>query len=178
MKRIFFLILYYGVAYYLPDSYTPIVGRAANWLRKCCCHALFKRCGKIVTVGRHVYFGNGANIEIGDDSGFGPYSRIPNNIIIGNHVMMAPEILIIKNNHKYDNPITPIGQQGPAPAAPVIIEDNVWIGQRAIITPGRRIATGTVVAAGAVVTKDFRPDFIIGGNPAKEIKPRHDAITH
>lgn len=172
MKRVFFLLLYYGIAYHLPDSYSPLAGRPSNWLRKVCCHALFKKCGKIVTVGRHVHFGNGSDIEIGDDSGFGAYSKFPNNIKIGDHVMMAPEILVIKNNHRYDRTDLPIGQQGPAPAPPVVIEDNVWIGQRVIITPGRRIATGTVIATGAVVTKDFHPDYIIGGNPAREIKPR------
>lgn len=172
MKKKFFLLLYYGLAYHLPDSYTPLFGKPSNWLRKVCCHALFRRCGHIVTVGRHAYFGKGSEIEIGDDSGIGAYCRIPDNIIIGNHVMMAPDILIIRNNHRYDLPDVPIGQQGPAPARPVVIEDNVWIGQRVLITPGRRIATGTVIAAGSVVTKDLQPDYIIGGNPAREIKPR------
>ena len=74
MKRKLFLILYYALAYHLPDSYMPIFGLPSNWLRKVCCHAIFRRCSKIVTIGRHAYFGNGAEIEIGDDSGMGAWS--------------------------------------------------------------------------------------------------------
>ena len=53
-----------------------------------------------------------------------------------------------------------------------IIEDDVWIGARSIILPGRKIGEGSIVAAGSVVTKDVEPFSIVGGNPAKLIKFR------
>ena len=172
MRRKLFLILYYGLAKHLPNSYTPVLGKVSNALRVLCCHNIFKKCGKIVTVGRGAYFGNGAEVEIGDDSGIGPNCRLSNNIKIGNHVMMAPDLLVLKNNHRFDLKDIPIGQQGDIASPPVVIGDNVWIGQRVIITPGARIAPGTVVAAGAVVTKELEPDSVIGGNPARVIKKR------
>ena len=54
----------------------------------------------------------------------------------------------------------------------VVIEDDVWIGQRVIILPGVTIYKGCIIGAGAVVTKSFPPYSIIGGNPAKLIKSR------
>ncbi len=172
LKRKIALLLYYGIAYNLPDSYMPGVGRWANKMRVACCKRIFKKCGKLGTVNRKVWFGSGHEIEIGDDSGFGAYSTFPNNIKIGNHVMMAPECYCVGVNHRFDLPDVPIGHQGEIPAPPIVIEDNCWIGARVIITPGRRVSAGTVLAAGAVVTKDFPANSIVGGNLAKLIRPR------
>ncbi len=166
------LLVYYGIAYNLPDSYMPGVGRVSNALRVACCKRIFRKCGKLGTVNRKVWFGNGQDVEIGDDSGLGANTTLPNNIKIGNHVMMAPDCYFAGVNHRFDLPDVPIGQQGIIPAPPIVIEDNCWIGARVIVTPGRRISRGTVLAAGAVVTKDFPPDSIVGGNPAKLIRPR------
>lgn len=172
MIRKIFLILYYGFAYHFPDSYLPVVGRPSNALRVFCCHRIFRRCGRIITVNRHAYFGNGSEVEIGDNSGIGANAFLPNNIKIGDNVMMAPDVLVFRDNHRYSDLTVPMGQQGYEPALPVRIGNDIWIGQRAIITPGRTIADGSVVAAGAVVTKDFPPYSVIGGNPAKVIKSR------
>ena len=53
---------------------------------------------------------------------------------------------------------------------PVVIEDNVWVGSRALILKGVRVGKGSIVAAGAVVTKDVPPNCIVAGNPAKVVK--------
>ncbi|WP_442859821.1 DapH/DapD/GlmU-related protein [Anaerobutyricum hallii] len=63
-------------------------------------------------------------------------------------------------------------KQGYTENKPVYIEDNVWIGRRVLIMPGVCIGTGSIVAAGAVVTKNVEPYSIVGGNPAKIIKYR------
>ena len=53
---------------------------------------------------------------------------------------------------------------------PVVIGNNVWIGDKATILPGVTIGDGAVIAANAVVTKDVPPYSVVGGNPAKVIK--------
>ena len=58
---------------------------------------------------------------------------------------------------------------------PVSIGHDVWIGHGAIVLPGRKIGTGAVVAAGAIVTKDVDPYTIVGGNPARLIRRRFPA---
>lgn len=55
---------------------------------------------------------------------------------------------------------------------PVVIEDDVWIGANVTILKGVTIGHGSVVAAGAIVTKSFPPYSVIGGVPAKLIKKR------
>lgn len=54
----------------------------------------------------------------------------------------------------------------------IIVEDDVWIGKRAIILSGVHIGQGSIIAAGAVVTKDIPPYSIVAGVPAKVIKKR------
>jgi maltose O-acetyltransferase len=62
--------------------------------------------------------------------------------------------------------------QGFKDKEPVIIEDDVWIGARVIILPGVKIGKGSIVGAGAVVTKDVEPYSIVAGVPAKLIRKR------
>jgi maltose O-acetyltransferase len=58
---------------------------------------------------------------------------------------------------------------------PVIIEDYVYLGPRAIVLPNVRISYGAVVAAGAVVTSDVPPFAVVGGVPAQYLRERsHD----
>lgn len=66
MMRYLFLFLYYGFAQHLPSSYFPCVGKYFNAFRIFCCKRIFKCCGKISTIDRHAYFGNGKDLEIGD----------------------------------------------------------------------------------------------------------------
>lgn len=54
----------------------------------------------------------------------------------------------------------------------VIIGNGVWLGANAVIVPGLKIGDGSIVAAGAVVTKDVPTNSIVGGVPAKVIKAR------
>jgi len=52
-----------------------------------------------------------------------------------------------------------------------------WIGERAIILPGRRVGRGAIVGAGSVVTRDVEPFSIVGGNPARPIGRREPGST-
>lgn len=58
----------------------------------------------------------------------------------------------------------------PIATAPVRIKDNVWIGMGAVILKGVTIGENSVVAAGAIVTKDVPPNVVVAGNPAKIVK--------
>ena len=173
MMRYLFLFLYYSFAQHLPSSYFPCVGKYFNAFRIFCCKRIFKRCGKISTIDRHAYFGNGKDLEIGDFSGIGENCVVPNNTIIGKYVMMAPEVHIVANNHRFEDIKIPICFQGPDYSKnKTIIGDDVWLGVRAILTPGHIIGNGSIIAAGSVVTKDVEEFCIVGGNPAKIIRKR------
>ena len=173
ITKYIFLLVYYLFARYLPSSYAPIVGKMCNKLRVMCAKRIFKKCGKINTIDRMAYFGTGAEIEIGDYSGIGERCVVPKNTIIGKYVMMAPEVHIVQNNHNYQDLSKPMCFQGSPQMIPqTIIGDDCWIGVRAILTPGHRIGKGSIIAAGAVVTKDVEPFTVVGGNPAKIIKKR------
>lgn len=167
------LIVYYLVLSRLPKSTFPVVGRVGMVLRRFIVGFIFKSCGKNIIIENGSYFGDGSKIVIGNNSGIGRKCRIPSNLIIGNDVMMAEEIIILNQNHNFNDHTTPMRLQGYNKNEPQIIEDDVWIGTRVIILPSVRIiGKGAILAAGAVVTKDVPPFAIVGGNPAKIIKYR------
>lgn len=83
-------------------------------------------------------------------------------IRIGNRVMLGPDVRILTSNHDLATRKTV--------TAPVVLEDDVWIGAGAILLPGVTIGRGAVVAAGAVVTKDVPEQALVGGVPARQIK--------
>lgn len=170
----FWLVVYYGFAYWLPNSYLPVIGKPSNWLRVRCVRHIFARCGRIRTINRKVDFHKGRCIEMGDDSGIGAHCDIPEDLIIGKNVMISRNVFILNRNHRYDRFDIPINDQGFYEAKQTIIEDDVWVGLRCILTPGRHIRKGTIVAMGSVLTKDFPEYSIVGGNPAKLIKSRLD----
>ena len=114
----------------------------------------------------------GYDLEIGDYSGLGLNARLDGpGIVIGNNVLMGPDAVILTGNHKHDDITMPIQAQG-IETAPVIIEDDVWIGTRVIILPGIRIGKSSIIGAGAVVSKDVPPFSIAVGNPARVVRKR------
>jgi len=174
MKRITTLIaavLYFAFARYLPVSYSRLSLGLSKPFRALLCRYMFRKCGKNVNVERGAWFGY--NLEIGDNSGIGVNAQLytAGGIVIGDNVMMGPDVVILTQNHRYDDITRPMREQG-YESAPVIIEDDVWIGTRVIVLPGVRIGQGSIIAAGAVVTRDIPPFSIVGGNPAKVIKKR------
>lgn len=173
--QIICLLLYYGFAYWLPNSYSMIVGKPSNRLRVLLCHGIFKRCGKITTINRKVHFGSGRNIEIGNESGIGANTSLPSNTIIGNNVIVSRGIFILNRNHEFGRTDVPLNHQGFKSAKQTIIEDDCWIGMHSLLTPGRHIRKGSIIAMGSVLTKDFPEYSIVGGNPAKIIRSRLDS---
>jgi maltose O-acetyltransferase len=173
IARIVALVLFFGLARYLPRSFSGIDFGLSNRFRVALCRLIFKRCSKATILDRGVGFGHGFNIELGNYSGIGVNAMLDGTggIVIGNNVMIASEVVILTANHKHDDITIPIMQQGEE-SVPVIIEDDVWVGMRAIILPGVRIGRSSVIGAGAVVAKDVPPFSIVAGNPAKVVKRR------
>ena len=114
------------------------------------------------------------NIAIGEDTIIGENVVLDgrDRLTIGDHVDIASEVMIYNSEHNLkDQHFGPI-------SAPVIIEDYVFIGPRAIILPGVTLHKGAAVGAGAVVTKDVLTGSIVGGVPAKEISKRDAKDLH
>lgn len=109
------------------------------------------------------------DVIIGDYTRVGLHNTIIGPVNIGHHVNLAQGITVTALNHNFEDSEKRIDEQGVC-TTPVVIEDDVWIGANAVILPGVRVGTHSVVAAGAVVTKDVPSHSIVAGIPAKIIK--------
>ena len=153
----------------------PIIGCLRNIskrIRFFLVKRIFLKCGKNVNIESRVCFGSGRNIVIGNNSGIGSHSTVPSDLQIGDNVMIAPNLYILAQNHSFNRIDIPMIDQGVSPKEKTVIEDDVWIGRNVLMTPGRRIKKGSIVAGGCVLCKDFPEYSIIGGNPSKLIKSR------
>jgi acetyltransferase-like isoleucine patch superfamily enzyme len=126
-----------------------------------------------------------AKIEVGDFS-YGPLNALCWNnpgehLSIGRFVSVASEVVfLLGGNHDYRLPSTyPFDslvlkdrQDMSGTKGRIVVHDDVWIGQRAMILSGVDVGQGSVIAAGAVVTRDVKPYSIVAGNPAKVVKYR------
>lgn len=168
--RRMYLLLYYAIGCRLPDSNFPL-GGLWRAIRAALCRGFFATAGPGINVESHVFVADGRCLRLGSGSGLGRGSQVYG-AIIGDNVMVGPEVVLLKDNHRYADSDLPIQSQGLTEIAPPIIEDWAWIGQRAIILPGRRVGRGAIVGAGAVVTHDVPPFEIVGGNPARSIGRR------
>jgi acetyltransferase-like isoleucine patch superfamily enzyme len=100
-------------------------------------------------------------------------SRAP--IRIGRNCDLGMEVMLCTSGHE---PGSRARRAGRYQAAPIVIGDGCWLGARALVLPGVTIGEGAVVAAGAVVTSDVAPYTIVGGNPAREIGKRSEALSY
>ena len=138
-----------------------------------------KVCGKNVSLhpSTSVYFGL-ENLSLGNNVSIPRFSHIfctEAPLIIGNNVIFGPAPTIVTGDHRIDvigKPIFSSYDKLPENDAPVIIEDDVWVGAHVTILKGVTIGRGSVVAAGSVVNKQTPPYSISGGVPAKTIKFR------
>ncbi len=114
-----------------------------------------------------LYAGPGARLEIGDDTfvNNGTTLSASLHIRIGDRVNIAPHCTLIDNDfHGTDR------RDGPPKVAPIVLEDDVWLGTHVTVLKGVTIGKGAVIAAGAVVTRDVPPGVLAGGVPAKVIR--------
>lgn len=106
----------------------------------------------------------GAEIRIGDNCGFsGVRIRADMNVVIGNNVRCGANVLITDSDAHTDDPRS--GKN-----APVVIEDNVWVGMNVMVLKGVHIGQNSLIGAGSVVTKDIPANVVAAGVPCKVIK--------
>lgn len=129
----------------------------------------------------------GCGVEIRDSVQIDPKSRVSigNYVYIGprtqlfgrggleiqDHVIVGPEVVVLTSMHNYRN-ATMVPYDEIELLRPVTIERCVWIGMRALILPGVTVGEGSVVGAGAVVTKSCPPGSVMAGNPAQQVGQR------
>jgi len=124
------------------------------WIEK---HVLLHCVSGVINVGRRTFINRGAMIVCRKE------------VTIGNDVLIGDNVAIYDHDHGLEDNGSTYGQQEYF-VAPVIIEDNVWIGSHSVILKGVTISTSSVVAAGSVVTTNIPPREVWGGVPARLIK--------
>lgn len=113
---------------------------------------------------------NEARIEIGNHTGIsGCTLAARTSIRLGNNVLVGSGAMLVDNDAHPLSAMDRIGNTGKIKSRPIIVEDNVFIGARAIVMKGVHIGEGAIVGAGAVVVKDVPPYTIVAGNPAMVI---------
>jgi len=130
--------------------------------------------GKNLRISHGVQIKNPDNVTIGDNCYLGDGVHLyawHEKITLGDNVLIAAGTKIITRKHDFSNDLLSIAEQGYT-NAPVIIEDDVWIGFNVVILPGVVIGEGSIIGAGAVVTKSVKPYSIMGGVPARLIRKR------
>jgi maltose O-acetyltransferase len=145
------------------------------WYRRVLGLSLARSCG--VHMGCFLWFNSPGQIRR-DESCIGARTRINRDccldvrgpLLIGHDVSVSPEVMILTGQHGHDRPGFDFEVQ------PVVIEDHVWIGSRAIILPGTSIGRGAVVAAGAVVSGRVAPRTVVAGVPARPLRTRPDQV--
>lgn len=109
--------------------------------------------GKFIKIGKDVFINHACSfLDMGG-------------ITIEDHVLIGPKVNLVTENH----PIDPSDRKTLI-CKPILIKRNAWIGAGATVLPGVTIGENSVVAAGAVVSKDVPDNVIVGGVPAKIIK--------
>lgn len=129
--------------------------------------------GAVCDCGRYVACGAEGGITIGNECYIG-YNAVllgGGGIEIGNKVLIAPGVVITSRGHEYRKRGLCIKDQH-LYLAKVSIADDVWIGANASILPGITIGKGSIIGAGAVVTRDIPVYSVAAGVPAKVIGVR------
>lgn len=109
--------------------------------------------GRFTKIGKNVFINHGCSfLDLGG-------------ITIEDEVLIGPQVKLVTENH----PLDPATRKGLI-TKPILIRRNAWIGAGATILPGVTVGENSVVAAGAVVSKDVADNTVVGGIPAKVIK--------
>jgi len=134
---------------------------------------LFGQLGPSAIIFPGAYLDHCRNIRAGRSLSInaGAYVSGRGGLTIGDQVLIGPNAVVVTTHHRWDDPDRPIQDQGHR-LLPTRIGSDVWIGANAVVLPGVAVGTGTVVSAGAVVTRDTEPYSIVVGAPARSIGDR------
>jgi acetyltransferase-like isoleucine patch superfamily enzyme len=109
--------------------------------------------GRFITLGKNIFINHACSfLDLGG-------------ITIGDDVLIGPRVNLVSESH----PVNPVNRKV-LEVKPIVIKRNVWLGANVTVLPGVTIGENSVVAAGAVVTRDVPDNSIVGGIPAKFIK--------
>lgn len=119
-------------------------------------------------------FFTGAVIKIGANSVINRrcYLDGRGGLTIGKSVSVSPETYILTASHD------PHDDRFRSVMSPVVIEDHVWLGARAVVLPGAKIGRGAILGAGAVAGKTIPPRAIYVGNPARQVGERRGELSY
>jgi len=148
-----------------PDYYI------GNRLRRLFYKFYFKKVGRNSIFNVGVHFEVPEKIVIGNNCSFnkGCWISGGGGIELFDDILIGPNVIIHSANHNFSTINIPFRLQGHT-LKKVVINSNVWIGAGAIILPGVTIGRNSIIAAGAVVSRDVPENTIVGGVPAKVIK--------
>lgn len=136
--------------------------------------SLFGKTGGTIYIETGFQCDYGFNIQVGENF-YANYDCVILDVapvVFGDNCMLGPQVGIYTATH----PLDPIERNsGKEYAKPILIGHNCWIGGHATINPGVTLGDNVVVASGAVVTKSFGSNIVLGGNPAKIIKVISDS---
>lgn len=135
----------------------------------------FRSIGENVYICKGTYFSGNKNLTVGNHVWIGRNGKFAceGGVTINDGVIISHNVEIWTSNHYFQGAdLQSIPYDKRFIYKPVVVDENVWIGSRVIITPGVTIGEGAIIGAGAVVSKDVPPCAIVGGNPAKVIRYR------
>ena len=152
---------------WLPDS-RPVLRLRGLMLRP-----FFAQCGRNLQVASGVQILNPHRIRLGDDVFIGYYSWINGlgGLVIEDEVMLGPFVVISTLRHHFVGGSVRFGGESPQP---VQIGRGTWLAAHVCVAGGVKIGTGSLIAAGAVVTRDIPEGVIACGVPADRLTPRKD----
>lgn len=155
---------------YFPFKYLP--SPIGDILRYLIVKIFIKKIGKC-RIYEGVTFWYPYRIQIGNNVSLNEFIYLSGygGISIEDNVRVGTRATFISSDHIFNDKKTPIFQQG-LQGAPIIIEEDVWIGANVTILKGVRIGKGSIIAAGSVVTSSVPEYSIYGGIPAKLIRIR------
>jgi maltose O-acetyltransferase len=139
--RIFSLLLYRSIAIRLPYSFWPVFGRISSEIRRWLLLGMGCRVGTGCDIEPHVDVGLAPRLTIGDGCQINERVTL-RTARLGNHVMLAPGVVLLDRQHHFARVDIPMALQGHSEREETIIQDDVWVGQNAVVMPGIMIAAG------------------------------------
>jgi acetyltransferase-like isoleucine patch superfamily enzyme len=161
---------------YIAAFLRNIPGHVGADLRRRWYSMKFGKTGRNLTIYPGAMILNPFKVECGDNVniGFYNYLQAGGGIRLGNNTLLGPYAKIWSQTHKYQDPLTPVNEQGSA-FKTVFIGDDVWIGANVFIMPGTVIGNRCIISANSVVgQKEYPEGTILAGYPARKIGERSE----